>query len=152
MLSGSWDNTLRLWDLDASAELRRFDGHNGAITAIEILPDGRSVLSGSWDNTLRLWDLDTGVELRRFDGHEDRVLAIAVLVGGRCALSGSADKTLRLWKLDSGAVIETFKFDDAISVIAASADESRAIVGDERGHRIVLNVLSGIPPLGANRQ
>ena len=69
-LSGSGDETLRLWDLETGAELRRFEGHEARVTSVTVLADGRRALSGSDDRTLRLWDLDTGAELRRFEGHE----------------------------------------------------------------------------------
>ena len=62
-LSGSDDRTLRLWDLETGAELRRFEGHEGWVTSVTVLADGRRALSGSWDKTLRLWDLETGAEL-----------------------------------------------------------------------------------------
>ena len=70
-LSGSGDRTLRLWDLETGAELRRFEGHEDRVTSVTVLADGRRALSGSHDRTLRLWDLETGAELRRFEGHED---------------------------------------------------------------------------------
>ena len=71
-LSGSDDKTLRLWDLETGAELRRFEGHEGGVSSVTVLADGRRALSGSGDKTLRLWDLETGAELRRFEGHEER--------------------------------------------------------------------------------
>ena len=74
-LSGSGDRTLRLWDLETGAELRRFEGHEGRVSSVTLLPDGRRALSGSDDETLRLWDLETGAELRRFEGHESGVTA-----------------------------------------------------------------------------
>ena len=47
-LSGSRDKTLRLWDLETGAELRRFEGHEGWVTSVTVLADGRRALSGSW--------------------------------------------------------------------------------------------------------
>ena len=53
-LSGSWDNTLRLWDLATGETLRTLEGHTSAVNAVAALADGRRAISGSDDHTLRL--------------------------------------------------------------------------------------------------
>jgi WD40 repeat protein len=50
-LSGSWDKTLQLWDLE-TGESRALAGHTGRVSAVTVL-DGRHALSGSSDTTLR---------------------------------------------------------------------------------------------------
>ena len=56
LASGSWDNTIRLWDVAAGAETARLEGHSDAVAALCLLPDGR-LASGAYDNTIRLWDV-----------------------------------------------------------------------------------------------
>jgi WD40 repeat protein len=51
VLSGSGDNTLRLWDLTTGQTLRTFEGHAGQVTGVAVLPDGGRALSSSRDNT-----------------------------------------------------------------------------------------------------
>ena len=45
---GVLDWTLRLWDFETGAELRRFEGHE-RVTSVTVLADGRRALSGSDD-------------------------------------------------------------------------------------------------------
>ena len=45
-LSGSYDKTLKLWDLATGKELRIFTGHSERVTSVAIAPDGRTALSG----------------------------------------------------------------------------------------------------------
>ena len=122
-LSGSDDRTLRLWDLETGAELRRFEGHEDWVTSVTVLADGRRALSGSEDKTLRLWDLETGAELRRFEGHERGHQRDGA--GRRAARAlGIRDQTLRLWDLETGAELARLTFDAVMSarVVAQSGD------------------------------
>jgi WD40 repeat protein len=54
-VSGSDDETLRVWDSASGACLRVLDGHTSVVSSVCALGDGR-IVSGSWDNTLRVWD------------------------------------------------------------------------------------------------
>jgi tricorn protease-like protein len=114
------------------AELRRFEGHEGAISSVTMLADGRHVLSGSHDRTLRLWDLDTGAQLRRFEGHMNVVTSVTALADGKRVLSGSRDRTLRLWDLDTGAELRRFEgHGRAVTSVAVLADGRHALSGSE---------------------
>lgn len=59
VVSGSWDKTVRVWDVRNGTELHRFEGHKEMVTSVGFSPDGRHVVSGSLDQTVRLWDIET---------------------------------------------------------------------------------------------
>jgi WD40 repeat protein len=66
LASGSYDRTIRLWDVTTGAETARLEGHSGLVSALCVLPDGR-LASGSYDRTIRLWDVTTGAETARLE-------------------------------------------------------------------------------------
>jgi WD40 repeat protein len=119
-LSGSADNTLRLWDLATGRRdpLHTLEGHTNGVIAVAILADGARAVSGSHDYTLRLWDLATGATLHTLEGHTNGVTAVAVLADGARAVSGSLDKTLRLWDLATGKCLTEHTADGGISCVA----------------------------------
>ena len=51
------DGTIRLREIAAGKERRRFSGHRGSVTALSFSSDGRWLASGSADATAMLWDL-----------------------------------------------------------------------------------------------
>src|SRR5262249_9419508 len=125
-LSGSYDRTLKLWDLETGELLQTLAGHEDGVAAVSVAPDGRSALSGSSDQTLRLWDLRSGQQIRQFHrmisssdlrgfqelaillSHSHWINAVAITSDGRFALSGSHDRTLKLWDLQTGQLIRSF--------------------------------------------
>jgi len=65
-VSGSADNTLRVWDLETGETLKTLQGHTSSVGSVALSPDGRQAVSASRDSTLRVWDLKAGKELVTF--------------------------------------------------------------------------------------
>ncbi len=110
-VTGSFDGTVRLWDLESGARnkplLRTFAGHVGAdgrpvwVNAVAFHPDGRRVVSGGYDDRVRLWDLESGEQVGELLGHTSDVYHLEVSGDGR-VISTSADSTIRAWNPDTG--------------------------------------------------
>jgi WD40 repeat protein len=106
VLTGSWDKTLRLWDIAPDSPtfgetLQVFEGHTGSVMSVAFAPDGQTVLSGSFDHTLRLWDAETGAAVQVFEEHTDEVSSVAFSPDGTRLASGSSTGTVRIWGIPS---------------------------------------------------
>merc|ERR1711988_1068189 len=55
-LSGSWDGTLRLWDLASGNTTRRFVGHTKDVLSVAFSADNRQIVSAARDRTIKLWN------------------------------------------------------------------------------------------------
>lgn len=55
-LSGSWDGTLRLWEIKTGKTTRRFVGHSKDVLSVAFSVDNRQIVSGSRDKTVKLWN------------------------------------------------------------------------------------------------
>ena len=131
-LTGSYDKTVKLWDIATGRELRIFAGHTEGVRSVAFSPDGRLAISGSGDGTLKLWDVATGRELKSLKGHKGGVYSAAFSPDGRLALSGSADKTLKLWDVATGRELKSVVgHDKAVRSVAFSPDGRLALSGSE---------------------
>ena len=77
MLTGSWDNTARLWDPRSGKPLSEPLRHKKSVTAAAFSPEGDRVLTGSEDNTARLWNARSGKPLVEPLRHKNSVTAAA---------------------------------------------------------------------------
>ncbi|MEZ2315169.1 MAG: WD40 repeat domain-containing protein, partial [Microcoleus sp.] len=106
-ISASFDQTLKIWDIDSGRELRTLTDHTSGVSAVAIAPNGKTAVSASADKTLKIWDTDSGTELRTLTGHAHRVTAVAIAPDGKTAISASSDNTLKIWDTDSGTELRT---------------------------------------------
>ena len=73
ILTGSDDNTARVWDAASGQELLVLKGHDEWVRSVAFSPDGKTILTGSDDNTARVWDAARGQELLALKGHDGPV-------------------------------------------------------------------------------
>ena len=83
VVSGSYDETVRLWDAATGTALQTLEGHSSWITSVAFSPDGTQVVSGSADKTVRLWDAATGAALQTLEGHSSAVWSVAFSPDGK---------------------------------------------------------------------
>ena len=136
-VSGSFDATVKLWDVSTGACMRTFGRFYG-VTSVCLSADGRQALSGSRglrnnDGTLKLWDMSSGACLRTFKGHTGSVNSVFLSADDRHALSGSDDATLKLWDVSNGACLRTFRgharYNGGVASVFLSANGRHALSG-----------------------
>ncbi len=127
ILTGSSDNTARLWDLQGN-ELQVFKGHEHSVWSVAFSPDGKTILTGSEDRTARLWDLQ-GNQLQVFKGQESQIMSIAFSPDGKTILTGSRDNTARLWDLEGNELQIFIGHEKSISSVAFSPDGNFILTG-----------------------
>ena len=129
-ISGSYDRTIRLWDLATGKELRRLEGHAGPVLSVAVAPDGRTALWGSADGTIRLWDLINGRQVQVYAGHKGAVNSVVFMKDGKSFASAGADQVVRIWDGPSGKVTKTLTgHTDWIWCLAVSPDGKQIISG-----------------------
>ncbi|MFM7405161.1 MAG: WD40 repeat domain-containing protein [Cuspidothrix sp.] len=112
--------------------LRTLTGHDNAVRAVVITPDGKKAVSASDDHTLKIWDLDTGTEILTLTGHYSYVNAVAITPDGNKVVSASDDNTLKLWDLETGK--ETFTLTghySCVNAVAIAPDGKTAVSGSD---------------------
>lgn len=110
------------------ALIKIFEGHEAAVAAVAISPNGKNVISASFDCTLRLWDIETAESIGIFQGHDDWVTAVAITPNGRCAISASFDDTLRLWEIETSKTMAIYEGHKAlVTSVAITPDGKHAI-------------------------
>jgi WD40 repeat protein len=160
-VSGSDDETVRVWDLETGVCLRVLRGHIRGVYEVSVTPDNRRAVSVGSDKTERVWDLETGACLRVLEGHTDCLNSVTVTNDSRRAISGSGPcyrttgekgKTLQVWDLETGVCLRVLEghTDEVTSVsvipdgrlaVSSSFDKTLRVWDLETG--VCLRVLEG---------
>ena len=112
LATGSFDNTVRIWDLaarlngDASAEPKVLR-HPGPIWyALSFNDDGTAVVTGSEDGTARVWDVATGQPIGPILKHNSVVKAARFTANGSQVMTADESGEVRVWNLDSQPLVQ----------------------------------------------
>jgi WD40 repeat protein len=58
IVTGSVDDTAKVWDADTGRELGTLTGHTDRVNSVAYSPDGKRIVTGSWDKTAKVWQVE----------------------------------------------------------------------------------------------
>ncbi len=107
MVSGSNDNTARVWDLENPDKAPLvLQGHSAWVISVDLSADGAYVVSGSDDGTAKSWDGRSGELLNTFNGHKAGV-NVSITDNAKYLVTGSKDSSAKIWGVNSGKELAT---------------------------------------------
>mmetsp|Transcript_113515 Transcript_113515/g.321188 ORF Transcript_113515/g.321188 Transcript_113515/m.321188 type:complete len:370 (-) Transcript_113515:191-1300(-) len=118
--------------------LMLLSGHEGAVNACAVFPDGLRVLTAGEDGFGKIWDSASGGLLLTLSGHEGEIRSCAVFPNGQHALTAGEDGTARIWDTTGGEALAVFSgHDGPVFSCAVFPDGERALtLGRDRTARI----------------
>jgi WD40 repeat protein len=143
LASGSWDKTIKLWNVKTGNLLQTLTGHSDQVRSVAYSPDGQTLASGSSDKTIKLWNVRTGNLLQTLTGHSDSVW-LAYSPDGQTLASGSWDNTIKIWDVKTGNLLQTLTgHSDSVYSVAYSPDGQTLASGSSDNTIKLWNVKTG---------
>jgi F-box/WD-40 domain protein MET30 len=128
LATGSYDSTIKIWDIDTGDCIRTLRGHTSGIRALQF--DNTKLISGSLDKTLKIWNWRTGDCISTYQGHTEGV--IAVNFEDNILASGSIDRTVKIWNFEDKSTfclrghkdwVNAVKVDSASRTVFSASDD-----------------------------
>lgn len=97
--SGSYDNTIRIWNIENGQLTHLLKGHDFVVSDVAFSPDGQLLASASYDESIKIWNWQKSEVLCTLNGHSGFVYDLAFSDVGDTLISGGYDGTVRTWDL-----------------------------------------------------
>ncbi|KAK2627343.1 hypothetical protein QTJ16_003309 [Diplocarpon rosae] len=129
LVSGSYDNTVRVWKISTGETVHRLQGHAMKVYSVVLDHKRNRCISGSMDNFVKIWCLQTGACLFTLEGHS-ALVGLLDLRDERL-VSAAADSTLRIWEPESGQCKSTLSAHTG-AITCFQHDGQKVISGSDR--------------------
>jgi WD40 repeat protein len=142
--SGSYDNTIKIWDGESLQLLKTLEGHSDWVRSVSWNHDGSQIVSGSDDSTIKIWDSSSGRDLHTLRGHSNAVNSVAWNHDSSKIASGSVDHTIKIWGWMSRSWLKTLKgHSDFVYSVSWNRDSSQLVSGSADKTIKIWNISTG---------
>lgn len=96
IVSGSADNTIKTWDLEAGIDKRKRDikGHKSKVTTVSFIGNSDQFLTSSADKQVGLYRVEERRQVRKFEGATDYLYSAAASDDGKSIVAGGEDSIM----------------------------------------------------------
>ena len=141
LISGSWDKTIRLWDIASCKSDLLFKGHTKDVLSVGFSHDERLIFSGGMDNSLKYWNTkgDLRYDNNQFNGWVSCILNIQKGKNNYIAV-GCWDGTVKILNSEYNLDREIPGGEYAVTSLSTDDDGDFLFIGYKDGTVVVYNI------------
>ena len=94
LITGSYDATVKVWDINTGQEIRTLTGHTKGIRCLQF--EDSKLWTGSLDGTIKIWNWRTGTLMQTLHSHRQGQGVIGLHFAGKLLASASSDNTIQV--------------------------------------------------------
>lgn len=160
VISGSLDNTIKIWNLQTGQLKRTLTGHTGVVDYLSVTPDGKYIVSGESKN-VRIWNLLTGALIREL-GNSQTISFVKTSQDGQTLVIDGGTKIVKskpaspysfepditkylisVYNLKTGTLKNQLVHDNELTNIEMSKSGKILVTGDQTGELNIWNLGNG---------
>jgi U3 small nucleolar RNA-associated protein 15 len=145
LVSGSYDQTVRLWDSRVGGKAVMVFKHAAPVETVLPMPSGTAVLAAA-DNVISVLDIVAAKPIHMLRNHQKTVTALSLANNGERLLSGALDGHVKVFETTGWNVVGGMKYPSPIlslSVIPNQKEDRHIAVGMQSGLLSIKTHLSG---------
>lgn len=105
---GDGEGSIVYWDVATGKEIRRLPGMQGAVHALAITRDGKTLAAGAW-GSVSLWEVATGKLLSQEAVRQDAVMQMRFTADGKTLALRYQGDVMHLWDIDGEKKLRELK-------------------------------------------
>ncbi|KAJ5585580.1 E3 ubiquitin ligase complex SCF subunit sconB [Penicillium hispanicum] len=134
LMTGSYDATIKIWDMETGEELRTLRGHTAGVRCLQF--DDTKLITGSLDRSVRVWNWRTGECISKYNGHSEAVIALHF--DSTLLATASVDRTVKIWNFKDKSTfvlphpqgVNAVKIDTTSRTVLTACDDGAARLWD----------------------
>ena len=144
LVSGSFDNNFRLWDIAEGKNIHIFENGKKGVLAVAFSKANNLIACGSQDGSIEIYTFDNFELIHTFSGHGSNIYALSFSSDGKYLASASRDNNIKIWDLEKMEIQHVLtKHERSVMSIKFSKNDRYLVSGSYDASVILWDVKSG---------
>jgi WD40 repeat protein len=135
LATGSWDNTVYLWDTTTGEIIRPLHGHSRPILYLSFSSNNKLIAASSYDGTIRIWDSASGNIVKVIESNTNLISTMTFSQDSSMFAAGYLNDKVYIWDTTSWKTTKTLDYPQKLAVALSFSTDNKVLAVYNKNYR-----------------